>query len=119
MLKSVLAAATLGLTIPAAPALADHAAPVRVEVQFHSVDHRHGRFDRSGIDRREATRIAASYGMSRIYDLDLKRGVWEVSGSTWRGGHIEIEISARTGRVLDVDYGRGQRGRGRGRGRGW
>jgi hypothetical protein len=27
----------------------------------------------------------------------------------WRGVRIEVEISARSGRVLDVDYGRHRR----------
>jgi hypothetical protein len=127
MFKSILAAAALGLMAPVAPALADHSGPtIRVELGINQVAHRRGYDDRLNVNARQAARIAAGYGVSRIYDIDLRRGVWEVSGSGRRGGRIALEISARTGRVIDVDYGRGGRGRGRdndwrdnGRGRGW
>ncbi len=57
--------------------------------------------------------------MERIHDVDYRRGVWEVSGRGRRGARIEVAISARTGRVLDIDYGRGRRGRGHGFGHGY
>jgi hypothetical protein len=114
VIKSILAAAALGLLVPAAPALADHARPsVRIEVGVVDAAHRRGYDNGPNITARQAARIASSHGAARIYDIDFRRGVWEVKGSTWRGARIELEISARTGRVIDVDYGRGGQGRGR------
>jgi hypothetical protein len=128
-LKTLIAAAVLAAA-PAAPALADHGGPtVTVELGIQTVDERWDRdndrdgdyryrdrdrdrdWDRGwdndrGVSRREAVRIAYSYGVTRVYDVDRRGGVWQVTGTGWRGGRIEIEISARSGRVLDIDYGR-------------
>lgn len=117
MLKPLIASAALAtaaaLAAPVAPALADHGAPsVRLEVGVHTVDHRRDRYRHRGpnINRREAVRIASRVGLARVRDLDFRNGVWLVRGRSHRGAAIRVEISARTGRVIDVDYGRGRRG---------
>ncbi len=111
MFRSLIIASALAAAAPAAPALA--AGPsIVIELGVHD---RGDRYDRGpNISRREAARIAYSYGLTDVRDIELRGGVWEVSGRSNRGGRIEVEISARNGRVIDVDYGRG-----RGRGRGW
>ncbi len=125
MLKTLIAAAALLAAVPAAPALADGPS-VTVELGIYGVDDRNGYRDHDrgrdwddGVSRRQALRIASDYGMARVYDIDRHGNVWEISGSTYRGGRMELEISARSGRVLDVDYGRERRGWDNGRGRGW
>lgn len=120
MFRSLVLASVLALAAPVAPALADPT--VTIQLGVHDADWgRHRDRDRN-ISRREAVRIAYSYGVTDIRDVDLRGGVWEINGRTHRGGRVEIEISARTGRVIDVDYGRDRR-RGwdddRGRSRGW
>jgi len=122
VLKSLIAAAALAATVPLAPALADNGGPtLRIEIGHHSANHRparrgyahHSQRDyahRPRISRHEAVRIARHYGLSRVTDVDFDRGRWEVEGRTRRGARVEVEISARTGRVVDVDYFR--RGRG-------
>jgi hypothetical protein len=113
MLKSLLAAAVIAAAAPAAPALAEHGgSSVRLEVGVYEIDHRD--YDRRGVSRREAIRIASRYGINRIYSVSFRSGAWQVSGATHRGGRIEVLISGRTGRIIDVDYGRGRRGRGYG-----
>ncbi len=70
------------------------------------------RYNRGGwVNRYQAIRIAQGYGLARLTDLDFDNGFWEVEGVTARGARIDVEISARTGRVVDVDY--GWRGHGR------
>ncbi|MGD2132340.1 MAG: PepSY domain-containing protein [Maricaulaceae bacterium] len=116
MFKPLLAAAAIACLAPAAPALADHdRAPARVQFDFrvdtYGRDHR---FRGPQISRHQAIRIARSYGLRQVRDVDLRRGVWEVNGFG-RRGRIEVEINARTGRVIDVDRHRrrgwGRRGR--------
>jgi len=118
MLKSLIAAATLIVAVPLAPALADNSGPtLRVQISQHSAGHRHNRrgyAHRPQINRHQAVRIARQYGLARVTDVDFDRGRWEVEGRTRRGARVEVEISARTGRVVDVDYFR--RGRGYNRG---
>jgi hypothetical protein len=118
VLRSLLAAAALGVMVPAAPALADRSEP-RIEVAIaarHGDSRRHDRHEEDrGVSRRQAARIAGDYGVVDIDDISMRRGVWRVSGETWRGRELIVEISARTGRVLEVRY----RDRGRGRWRGW
>ena len=116
MVKSLIAPLIVGGALaaaPLAPALAQSPAPVasvHVEVGA-SPAHYRGRGYRGGpnINRREAVRIASSYGLARVRDVELRRGVWEIDGISRRGARIEVEINARTGRVLDVDYGRDRR----------
>lgn len=59
---------------------------------------------RHGVSQREAVAIAYYRGMVDVRDVDYDDGRWMVEG--WgRRGWMEIEISARTARILDIDYG--------------
>src|SRR5262245_49813200 len=108
MLKTLLAATALAVaTLPAAaPAFADSRPSVHVTIGVGDRgdyrDHRRG----PNISRREAVRIAAGRGCSRVSDVDYNDGVWVVRGSNRHGSRMRVQISARNGRVLDVDIAR-------------
>lgn len=120
MLKSLIAAGALAVAAPLAPALADSHTSFSISVGTTPVSY-HNSWRRGyrhfAINRYEAVRIAERYGLARVRDIDFEQGFWEVEGWTRRGARVEVEISARTGRVVDVDYyrrGRGYDRRGRG-----
>jgi uncharacterized membrane protein YkoI len=48
-------------------------------------------------------RIARTTGLVRVEEVDCDDSKWEVEGRDARGREIEVEVSARTGRILDVD----------------
>ncbi len=58
---------------------------------------------RGPITAEDAVRIARTVGLVRIEDVDCDDGTWEVEGRDARGREIEVQISPRTGRILDVD----------------
>lgn len=80
-------ALALALALGPAPALAHHsaeherAAPVRVS-------------------RERAAAIAAEQGVTRVREIELRRGRWKVEGFAADGRVIEVEIDAQTGAVL-------------------
>jgi hypothetical protein len=55
------------------------------------------------IDRHEAVRIARDHGMDEVNDTDRDRGVWTIRGRDRHGDRMRIVISARSGRVIDID----------------
>jgi hypothetical protein len=112
VIRTLAIAAALAAAAPLAPALAaDARGPGGVDLSLSQVDysgHRdRGRHD--GVGRREAVAIALRSGMARVVDVDLRGGVWEVAGLTRSGRRMELEISAWSGRVIDIDFGRGHR----------
>ncbi len=56
------------------------------------------------VDYHEALWIAESFGMYRVKEVELDDGAWEIEGCTHDGREIEIEISARNGAVIDLEY---------------
>jgi uncharacterized membrane protein YkoI len=58
---------------------------------------------RGPITAEEAMRIARTAGLMRVEEVDCDDGKWEVEGQDARGREIEVEVSARSGRILDVD----------------
>ncbi len=61
------------------------------------------RYGRHGVTQRQAVAIAQYRGMRRIGDIDFDDNRWKIEG--WgRRGEMEIEISARNARILDIDY---------------
>ncbi len=55
------------------------------------------------ISLQEAMDIARANGMARITDVDLDDDEWEIEGRTADGREIDIDISARDGRIKDLD----------------
>lgn len=47
--------------------------------------------------------IAARYGIVRIDEIELDDGRWEIEGRDRAGREREIEIDARTGRVIKFE----------------
>ena len=103
MLKPMIAAVALATAAPLAPAALADGLSIRVSVGQAGYDHYR-------VDRNDAVRIAYNYGLARVTNVDFDHGRWEIDGRTRRGTRVEMEVSARTGRILDVDYYR--RGRG-------
>ncbi len=58
---------------------------------------------RGAVSAEDAIRIARTAGLVRVEEVDCDDRKWEVEGRDARGREIEVEISARTGRILDVD----------------
>lgn len=58
---------------------------------------------RGPIQAEEAIRIARTAGVVRVQEVECDDGKWEVEGRDARGRKIEVEISARDGRILDID----------------
>lgn len=58
---------------------------------------------RGPVSAEDAIRIARTAGLVRVEEVDCDDRKWEVEGRDARGREIEVEISARTGRILDVD----------------
>jgi len=59
---------------------------------------------RGPIDRERAIQIAREAGMGRIEEVDCDDGKWEVEGRHTDGREMEVDVSASTGRILDIDY---------------
>jgi hypothetical protein len=51
----------------------------------------------------EAVAIARSQGMARVTDIDDDHDKIEIEGRDWHHDHMSIEISTRTGEILDID----------------
>lgn len=52
----------------------------------------------------DARRIAGENGMKTFKELKLDDGRWEAEGRDGAGREMEIEIHARTGAVLKIEY---------------
>ncbi|MDP2296607.1 MAG: PepSY domain-containing protein [Pseudolabrys sp.] len=52
----------------------------------------------------DARRIARENGMKTVKEIELDDGRWEVEGRDGTGREMEIEIHARTGAVLKIEY---------------
>jgi uncharacterized membrane protein YkoI len=59
---------------------------------------------RGPISRAQAIDIARSAGLVRVEEVDCDDDEWEVEGRDQRGREMEVEISARTGQILEVEY---------------
>jgi uncharacterized membrane protein YkoI len=55
------------------------------------------------ITAEEAIRIARTAGLVQVREVDCEDGKWEIEGRDARGREIEVDVSARDGRILDVD----------------
>lgn len=53
------------------------------------------------ISKGAAIEIAAAIGVYHIQEIERDDGKWEIEGRTFQGCEIEVEISARSGRVTD------------------
>lgn len=51
----------------------------------------------------EAIRIARGAGVASVEEVECDDGRWEVEGRDARGREIEVDIDARTGRVIKVE----------------
>jgi uncharacterized membrane protein YkoI len=58
---------------------------------------------RGGISRAQAVAIARAAGVVRVEEVECDDDEWEVEGRDIRGRKIEVEISARTGRIREID----------------
>lgn len=58
---------------------------------------------RGGISRAQAVAIARSVGVVRVEEVECDDDEWEVEGRDASGREIEVEISARTGRIREID----------------
>lgn len=56
------------------------------------------------VTQEQAIATAKAQGMVRVEDIELDDGKWEVEGRTESGREIEVDVSARTGEVLRIDY---------------
>jgi len=54
-----------------------------------------------GIERAGA--IAARYGIVKIREIELDDGKWEIEGSDRAGRKRELDIDARTGKVIKFE----------------
>ena len=52
----------------------------------------------------DARRIATENGMTTFKELKLDDGRWEAEGRDSAGRELEIDIPARTGAVLKIEY---------------
>lgn len=59
---------------------------------------------RGPVSRAQAIDIARSVGMVQVREVDCDDDEWEVEGRDARGREMEVEISSRTGRVLEIEY---------------
>jgi len=55
------------------------------------------------IGRQQARRIAAASGVVRVKEIELDDGKWEIEGTDGAGRKIEIDIDARSGKVLRIE----------------
>jgi uncharacterized membrane protein YkoI len=51
----------------------------------------------------EARRIAAQNGISAIREIELDDGHWEIEGTDRAGNKLEMEIDARSGKVVKME----------------
>jgi uncharacterized membrane protein YkoI len=58
---------------------------------------------RGRVTAEEAIRIARTAGLVQVREVDCDDGKWEIEGRDARGREIEVDVSARDGRILDVD----------------
>ncbi|WP_291298342.1 PepSY domain-containing protein [Elioraea sp.] len=56
------------------------------------------------ISAAQAIAIAATVGLLHVKDVDCDDDEWEVEGWHVDGREMEVEISARTGRILEVEF---------------
>jgi uncharacterized membrane protein YkoI len=59
---------------------------------------------RGPVGRSQAVAIAATVGLVRVEEVDCDDAKWEVEGWDAFGRAMEVEVSARTGRILEVEY---------------
>ncbi len=52
----------------------------------------------------QAIQIARGIGMVRVQEVECDDGKWEVEGWHADGREMDVDVSARDGRILDVDY---------------
>jgi uncharacterized membrane protein YkoI len=52
----------------------------------------------------QAVAIAATVGLVRVEEVDCDDGEWEVEGWNAAGREMEVEIDARTGQIIEVEY---------------
>lgn len=64
----------------------------------------HADDDCRGISRAEAIGIARTVGLVRVTEVECDDDEWEVEGRDGSGREMEVEISARTGRIKEIDY---------------
>lgn len=86
MIRFLSATALFGLLLSPLPAMADDDScrgPVSLE---------------------QAIQIAREAGMARVTETDCDDGKWEIEGRHADGREMEVDVSARTGRILDIDY---------------
>jgi uncharacterized membrane protein YkoI len=87
-MKRLLIAAALAFGV-ASPALADH----------QGGHHDHGA-SHAAISQARALEVASAQGVTRVREIELRRGVWKVEGFTAAGRAIEVEIDAQSGAVV-------------------
>jgi uncharacterized membrane protein YkoI len=57
-----------------------------------------------GINQYEALEIAGDFGLYSIKEIKFSGGKWEIEGCTSDGQEIEIDISARSGDIIKLEY---------------
>ncbi|MDZ4759957.1 MAG: hypothetical protein SGJ21_02660 [Alphaproteobacteria bacterium] len=57
------------------------------------------------VSRHRAAYLATTVGMSDIAKVVLEDGEWKLVGLTQTGTPIAVGVSARNGRIIDVDQG--------------
>lgn len=80
----------------ASPVLAqqDHSGHGRPEQGAHAM-----------ISQERAQTIAAQQGVARVREIELRRGLWKIEGTTEQGRPIEVEIDAHSGVVTKREIG--------------
>lgn len=59
---------------------------------------------RGPITAERAVQIARSVGLARVEEVECDDGKWEIEGRHADGREMEVDVSARDGRILDIDY---------------
>ncbi|MGH6735791.1 MAG: PepSY domain-containing protein [Methyloceanibacter sp.] len=54
------------------------------------------------VDIETVRAIAFDHGIVRLKEIELDDGVWEVEGKDARGQEIEMEVDARSGRIIKM-----------------
>ncbi|MGA0530724.1 PepSY domain-containing protein [Hansschlegelia sp. KR7-227] len=54
------------------------------------------------ISRQQALELARKQGMATIYEMELEQGRWALDGNAADGRHIELDLDARTGEIIQI-----------------
>jgi hypothetical protein len=55
------------------------------------------------VDIEDARLMAFDHGIVKLEEVELDDGVWEIEGEDASGHEIDMEIDARTGRIIKME----------------